>query len=175
MEKSSLCEVCNYSLRLTRRKDTNHQNNADIVEQVLIDPANVANFLPIDLKALSESGAFKGRSRSEKTKILKAIPPMDVDYYHRCKNPQCSFTRLLPKGTVIYRDHKKSAEKDFGNFGRFQPKLSTFPHTAKYICPNKSCKTHTNPGLREAVFFRVRNTLQLVYICNVCKHYWRKA
>lgn len=168
--ENSLCEICGYSLRLTKINHETRQNNVQLVEDLLTDPASVENYIPIDMQMLSNSEAFKKLSRSERNKILKMIPDSENIYYHKCKNRDCNNVKLLKPSTIIYEESTNRTQDDYTRF-KFSKIL---PKTSKYICPNKQCQTHTNANLREATFFRINNSLQLVYMCQVCNHYWKK-
>ena len=43
-----------------------------------------------------------------------------------------------------------------------------YPRTKDYTCKNVNCVTHKNEELKEAVFFRQKNTYQTTYLCTVC-------
>ena len=93
--ENSLCEICGYSLRLTKINHETRQNNVQLVEDLLADPTSVENYIPIDMQMLSNSEAFKKLSRSERNKILKMIPDSENIYYHKCKNRECNNVKLL--------------------------------------------------------------------------------
>ena len=167
---NSLCEICGYSLRLTKINQDSKQNNAQLVEDLLNDPNLVENYIPIDIQMLNNSEAFKKLSRSDRNKILKLIPDSENIYYHKCKNRDCNNVKLLKPNSIIYEESHNKTPEDYTRF-RYSKIL---PKTSKYICPNKQCRTHSQPNLREATFFRINNSLQLIYMCQVCNHYWKK-
>ena len=168
----SICDICGYSLRLTQYTSDIEQNNANLIEQVLANPSTVENFLPVNVQLLTSSVANKALNRTIRTKLLKLIPDTSLTYYHKCKNPECNFTRVLKPGTVIYSEqsHVKHLTQDYSRFKHSK----ILPQTAKYVCPNTNCKSKQNSNLRSASFFRVKQGLQLVYMCNICDHYWLK-
>ena len=172
MEKS-VCGICDYSLQLSKHGKTSRQDNAELVAQVLDDETSVHHFLPVDVQSLQASEPFKALNRTNRTKLLKAIPQSNLVYYQTCKNPDCGQTRLLAPG-LVYREERTKNEDIESNYSRFQDS-QVLPRTAKYKCPNKSCKTHAKPELRNAVFFRATNSLQIVYLCIECKHYWKQV
>ena len=90
--ENSLCEICGYSLRLTKINHETRQNNVQLVEDLLSDPTTVENYIPIDMQTLSNSEAFKKLSRSDRNRILKIIPDSENIYYHKCKNRECKRT-----------------------------------------------------------------------------------
>lgn len=44
------------------------------------------------------------------------------------------------------------------------------PHTHDYICKNPTCITNKDTSLKDAIFFKNKNSYQVNYICNVCFH-----
>ena len=50
---------------------------------------------------------------------------------------------------------------------------NTYPHTIHYKCPNKICETNKDKKLRDAIFFPDKKSLQLIYICCICKTEWK--
>ena len=170
--ESSLCQICGYSLRLTRRSQESKQNNAQIVQDLLKDPTQVENYLPIDIHSLTNSDAYKKIGRGDRNKLLKLIPESDNIYYHRCKNSECNQVKLLTPGSIIYEEGNDS-EDSLEDYTRFAHS-KVLAKTSKYKCKNSNCSSHAKPEMREAIFFRTNNSLQLVYMCLVCKHYWKK-
>ena len=173
MDKS-LCDICGITLRLSTRSTDIKQNNVQLIESLLADETAVENFLPIDIQALTSSEHFKALPRSNRTKLLEIIPQSSVIYYQTCKNKACGQTKMLPNGTLIYRQDRSVQQRVDTDYSRYRHS-KILPKTAKYKCTNPNCKTHQNPELRNAIFFRTKNTLQLVYICLECDHYWEHS
>lgn len=170
--EQSLCDICGNSLLLSQTSKEIKQDNQQIIEQILDNEENMSNFLPIDVQSLTTSEQFKSLSRVNRTKLLNIIPQSSVIYYQTCKNKECGQTRMLSPGTLIYKQERNIQHQFDEDYSRYRHS-KILPKTAKYICPNSDCKTHQNPKLRNAVFFREKNTLQLVYICMVCDKYWK--
>ena len=49
----------------------------------------------------------------------------------------------------------------------------TLPHTKFRKCPNEHCKTHTGDVSPNTVLYTEKKTLQLLYICFLCKTEWK--
>ena len=170
--EQSLCTICGNSLRLSQSNQEIKQDNQQLIEQILEDTDTVENFLPIDVKSLTFSDQFKALSRANRTKLLSVIPQSNVIYYQTCKNPKCGETRMLAPGTLIYKQERTIQQHIEEDYSRYRHS-NILPKTAKYICPNTDCRTHQNPRLRNAAFLRIKNSLQLVYICMVCDNNWK--
>lgn len=88
----------------------------------------------------------------------------------------CGNTEAMkPLTLVVSRKSQNISKEYFGN--EIDPKnladVHTFPHTRNYICPNKKCLTHPEPKTRDAVMFRIGNSLRMMYMCTVCNTMWK--
>jgi hypothetical protein len=93
------------------------------------------------------------------------------DSYFYCKN--CGYNEKIPDRTFIFsrsstNNNENSYNTKFINF-KYD---NTLPTTKKYNCINKDCKTHKDPILKKAVFYRFGGTYAIRYICTVCDYYW---
>lgn len=93
-------------------------------------------------------------------------------YYFKCTN--CGYIIPIQDDTLILRRTNEEHTED-----TVATKYSdmihdvTLPHTRNYICPNKSCKSHTEYNLRDAVWFKPdRNSYMIKYVCTTCKTVW---
>ena len=141
------------------------------------------NFSPDNLR---KSSGFRKLNTKEKEQVINAIQESlpktkkklfeniqvsdDVAYWI-CKG--CGFHKTLESGTVIYsesiNDQKELATReDYSNL----VDDVTLPNTHVYTCINKKCPTQKDPKQKDAVFKRVGNTYQLVYVCKACKSFW---
>ena len=83
----------------------------------------------------------------------------------------CKNYRPIEPGTLIFtKKYNAGSNNDSGD----NPLLvhdQTLARTKNYFCHNKKCKTHTDPGLKEAVL--TKNELdQMVYVCTQCTSHW---
>lgn len=86
-----------------------------------------------------------------------------------CKS--CQNSEPIKPGTVICHQSfgfdETSETEDYSLMIHDQ----TLSRTRAYICPNKKCKTHAAPDMREAVL--TKNYLhQIIYICTICEANW---
>jgi len=99
------------------------------------------------------------KEESVKKKIDKA--------YFICNN--CGFTKPIDEGTLIFSRVSSDISQNYSGSDLNDMKYSSIiPRTRKYICPNLECESHTDPRKREAVLFRMNNTLKIKYICLSC-------
>jgi hypothetical protein len=90
--------------------------------------------------------------------------------YFICKS--CGFSEQIKPGTAIVRrmSESSSMSEDMTKY-KDMVHAKELPHTKRYTCPNKTCKTHSNPDLKEAMFFRT-DGYKVKYVCNECKTLW---
>ena len=87
----------------------------------------------------------------------------------------CGNTEIVkPKTLIISKQSQDIAREYFGNNNKPENIVnsSTLLHTRDYICPNKTCSTHVDPGSRDAIMTRIGNSFKIMYICSLCKTSW---
>jgi DNA-directed RNA polymerase subunit M/transcription elongation factor TFIIS len=84
----------------------------------------------------------------------------------------CGYKNPSDKTLISQNLYGKSSIATFGSRKNYiyDPTLS---RTAKYVCPNEKCMTHTQPEKREAVFFNEGDSLKNIFICRVCQTEWK--
>ena len=109
------------------------------------------------------------------TKNIQNKPEEDIGknyYYFLCKN--CNNFEKIGNKTIIMtrtKNHKKTNISD----DKIKRMIhdETVPHTRNYVCPNKSCKSHDNYELRDAVFFKpYMDSYVTLTVCTVCQTKW---
>ena len=46
------------------------------------------------------------------------------------------------------------------------------PHTHDYTCKNPGCISHKDIKLKDAIFYKERNSYRVNYICTICFYNW---
>jgi hypothetical protein len=87
----------------------------------------------------------------------------------KCNN--CNNTKQINETTLLYEvnldnttNNKIKNIKD----NKLLCKDPLLPHTQDYICKNPECATHKNTKLRDAVFYKEKNSYNINYVCTVC-------
>jgi hypothetical protein len=154
-------------------------NVNDILNGSDID-INIKNF---NINDLNKNTAFNKLSNNQKTlvinRILEKVPKnknkqteniSSRDSYFYCKS--CGYNEIIPSKQFIFsRGDEKN--DDFYNY-RFRNYIhdNTLPRSKKYNCINEKCATHQNPSLKLAVFYRLKSSYNVRYICTVCNNFW---
>lgn len=128
----------------------------------------------IDIKKITSNAEFGKLKDSDKKGILKMLSSDFDDMqaaYRICKN--CSYHEKILETTLILSrintNISTSVEEDYSYMVYDQ----TLPHTRDYKCKNKSCKTHSDPTQKNAVWFRPKlNSYSTYYGCTICKIVW---
>ena len=97
----------------------------------------------------------------------------------KCNN--CNFTNQITETILLYQintdqSSNKSDQKSFKmktlEENEFMAKDPLLPHTHDYTCKNPGCITHKNKKLKDAIFYKEKNTFKVNYICCVCFYGW---
>jgi hypothetical protein len=85
----------------------------------------------------------------------------------------CGFSEPIKTGTAIVRRMSENTSDISADASIYKDMIHAkeLPYTRRYICPNKSCKTHSHPEKKEAQFLRTEH-YKIKYICNECKTAW---
>ncbi len=180
-------DTSNFDVSISSNKKISEISNS-IIESILngdILDIEVNETLIADINKLS---SFNKLSSNQKTLVInrlyEKIPKNQKvsklgtgssnntkQSYFYCKN--CGYNEKIPENMFIFsRNNEKITEAIFNpSFlnSKYDP---TLPTTKKYNCINEKCKTHAEPIIKKAVFYRHMNTYGLTYICCVCDSYW---
>jgi len=155
----------------------------NIIEKILNDD-NITNSMisTVRLDQITKSEKYKALGKKQKSIIQNKYSEIvdkiseSVNAFYFCKN--CMYSEpITPNALVISRISGKTSS-NYVNVEKFKNKIHSkiLPYTRNYICINEKCDTnHKDPKKRktkEAVFFRVGNSMQIVYTCVVCNSYW---
>ena len=85
-----------------------------------------------------------------------------------------NYEKIEPRTLLVSKKSKEMSKEYIGN--NIKPEIlidvPTLPHTRNYICPNKTCKTNSQPETRDAVMTRVGDTFKMLYVCVPCGTVW---
>jgi hypothetical protein len=87
----------------------------------------------------------------------------------KCNN--CNNTKQISETTLLYEinlDNTTNNKIKNIKENKLLCKDPLLPHTQDYVCKNPECPTHKNTKLRDAVFYKEKNSYNINYICTVC-------
>jgi hypothetical protein len=128
----------------------------------------------VDIKKVTSNAEFGKLKDAEKKGILKLLSDELDDMqsaYRICKN--CSYHEKIIETTLILSRMNTNISVNVEEDYSYMVYDKTLPHTRDYKCKNKSCKTHSDPTLKNAVWFRPKlNSYSTYYGCIQCKTVW---
>lgn len=183
------CPKCSNAFDIARTiLDSQTGGNYDDIVDKILKTKKLDNISKIDLSKLLKSISYKKLHTKEKETVFNVLQDSQPENmkllmknkntkfnetnvaYFVCKN--CAFNKIIKDGTLIYsKSENMSSITDMKN----RIHSSILPLTRKYLCPNKSCKTHKQVKLKEAVMVRVPNSYEVKYICKECKTQWNST
>ena len=174
-----------YELKISEMSLTENSLLSDtLINEVLEGKETNINYKNFDLNDLNKNQIFNKLSNNQKTlvinRILEKVPKtikinkstdLNKESYNYCKT--CGYYEKIKNKTSIFTRGNEKKNYSY-NLKFLQYKNDyTLPTTKKYNCINDSCKTHTDPKIKYAVFFRDReSSYNVKYICTVCDSYW---
>lgn len=87
----------------------------------------------------------------------------------------CDYLEEILDGALIISKTNLNLTSDYRNKNNDIEMINdkTLPHTRNYVCPNKSCNSHDDHSVRDAVWFKPsQNNYAIKMICISCKTIW---
>ena len=192
------CEVCNNILDITRTKpgiegkneepsnvsSGSEQNDEENYEKILKklesgDEISNEELASIDISRMIKLPYYKkiNNKGKLKKKLMNMIEDMtnsdlNIKAYYMCRN--CSFSSPIKSGyhVISLPPEGENANPEIYEHPTRLSNLvhsNILPRTRNFKCPNVNCGTNKSKIPTEAVFFRMDNVYQLIYICTVCQ------
>ena len=133
----------------------------------------------VSIELLSKHQKFLDMKPQDKEKLLKIITVLTTDTddaisaYKLCKN--CLYSEHLTERTLVISRMNASGVSGYNDSNRygFMKYDKSLPHTRNYVCKNKSCPSHTDHTLRNAVWYRPMTDSYMTYMtCCECSAFW---
>ena len=173
-----ICKRCNYLLNIS--KITNYKK-IDNINDFMYEYNNLEQdfIINFDKKQLENHINKKNINDTEKTKILSfydSIINKNLFNKYILNCPTCGTEYKLEPETVIYNLNLKKQDLIFDDDDLdYIFNDNTLPRTKDYICKNSNCSTNIDGfdlKLKEAVFYRAKNSYITKYACTNCKTSW---
>jgi len=90
----------------------------------------------------------------------------------KCNN--CNHIKKITETTILYQINMEDKDIKIKNLeeNELLVKNPLLPHTHDYTCKNPSCITHKKNELKDAVFYKDKNSYKPNYICTICFYNW---
>ena len=124
---------------------------------------------------LEENKYYKNLSDEQKDKLNLLFSTSNIMSGIEFKCNNCNFRKKIKETIRLYQ---MSVESTYSvNRSTEDNKLLAmnpiYPRTRDYTCKNINCITHKDINIKEAVFFREKDSYQTNYICTVCFSGWK--
>ena len=91
---------------------------------------------------------------------------------YECTN--CNFSNQIVKTTLLF---EMNIDDNFNKIKKIDDNEllcndPLMPHTHDYTCKNPSCITHKDIKIKDAIFYKDKNSYKVNYICSVCFYNW---
>lgn len=150
------CPNCSNSLSITQQDQTEQSNTQNVSET------------PVTVSSSSNEPS------KEVSKIQNKVSSLSNKAYFKCSN--CGYAQEIEPGTqILSRAPEKSTSDHIIDPSKYKNMIydEAVPHTRNYICPNKSCKSHTDHSVREAIWFKPnRYSYTIINVCKACQTAW---
>lgn len=177
------CPKCNYLLDITKTIEKGAEDDT------IITPLNMNQFINLALSDkeiddnhtvtfsindLSNNPKFKKMDKESQKFIitrydeLKNASTGRHSAFFQCNS--CGYSKAIKPGTLLF--NRSYVIEDIVEDPRMKTIDPTLPRTKDYVCRNDKCESHKNLDLKEAVFFRKKNSFQLTYVCCLCETAW---
>jgi aspartate carbamoyltransferase regulatory subunit len=82
--------------------------------------------------------------------------------------------KKITETTILYQINMEDKDIKIKNLeeNELLVKNPLLPHTHDYTCKNPSCITHKKNELKDAVFYKDKNSYKPNYICTICFYNW---
>lgn len=177
------CPKCNYSFDIS--KATSEDTEVD-TRKKLEDPKSAIKRLKAD-KDLSEymatftkeeleSNKFYSKlddEMKEKLNILFEQTPIIGGIMFKCNN--CNYRKKIKETIRLYQLNIDSTYSVYHSLedNKLLIMNPIYPRTRDYNCKNINCITHKDEDIKEAIFFREKDSYLTNYVCSVCYSGWK--
>lgn len=169
-----ICPKCDYILNINKIKTKlDDVVNKELIEKFIEYTLKNKTFeflIEFNLDSLLNNNSFKKLSESDKKIIKDKYKNVYTNAFFICDN--CGYKEQLSNNTIIYKNNIINDDTFLLSNINTEQKINdlTLPRTKNYICRNKNCKVKESD--KEAVYFRISNSYQLIYICCSCNEIW---
>lgn len=159
-------------------------NVVDEIIEKLLNDVEITNAMisNIRIDQIIKSEKYKELGKKQKSLVQNKYSEIvdkisdSVNAFYFCKN--CMYSEPILSGALVISRISGKTSSNYVNVEKFKNKIHSqiLPYTRNYICINDECDTNNKDPkkrkIKEAVFYRVGNSMQVAYTCAICKSYW---
>jgi len=173
------CPKCNYSFDITKSSSTIDDRKplddpVDALKRLKANK-NLLNYKATFTKEqLNEHKVYKKLSDEDKRKLVVLFDENKTFGGIEFKCMNCNYRKQIKESIRLYQvniDAKFTSYKSIED-NKILALNPIYPRTKDYECKNINCITHKDSMIKEAVYFREKDSYQLNYLCTVCYNSW---
>ncbi len=175
------CPNCSYLFDISKSSKVSKDEDTRIVIKKLVDAFKKlednedltkykAEFSKEEMAKNKKYQKLKEEDKIKMNQLFEEIVSSGAEF--KCEN--CNFTKQIGETTLLYQINMEDKVEKIKSLeeNELVTKDPLLPHTHDYTCKNPSCVTHKNTGIKDAVFYREKNSYKLNYICAICFYSW---
>lgn len=173
------CTKCGYSFNFQKASEildefVTIKEIPNFIEDTLQDNNRIIGDFTLNQLTTNKIFSKLDTQQKDRIKTLYKFTKTDLGNKGLLKCSSCKFIKFIDTGQILLEDTFGPSDKHDDVFNTSLRTLdNTLPRTREYTCYNKSCKSHKDKKLREAVIYRKNNTLEVSYMCCACNEYWK--
>lgn len=177
------CPKCNYSFDISKATggegvDESKKIINDIAGAVkrVIAGKDMSNYISkFTQEELEQDKSYKKLSDEMKDNMKQLFNTISSTGGIEFKCNNCNYRKKIKETIRLYQMNVDSSysihrSQDDNKLLALNP---IYPRTRDYTCKNINCITHKDENIKEAVFYREKDSYQTNYICNVCFSGWK--
>jgi len=177
------CPKCSYSLDIVKVTGNSSLQIDDkqkvssvttAIKELIVNKINPDILEPsFTIESMKKNSKFKKLNIENKQQLLQLFNQSGGSSKVQFKCSNCAYTQGINDTTKLYQINindtkKKLKESDYLLIVN-NPILA---RTKDYTCKNSKCHTHTDPSIKEAVFYHENNDLTVNYVCTTCHYHY---
>ncbi len=175
------CPNCSYLFDISKSSKVSKDEDTRIVIKKLVDAFKKlednedltkykAEFSKEEMAKNKKYQKLKDEDKIKMNQLFEEIVSSGAEF--KCEN--CNFTKQIGETTLLYQINMEDKVEKIKSLeeNELVTKDPLLPHTHDYTCKNPSCITHKNTSIKDAVFYREKNSYKLNYICAICFYSW---
>ena len=175
------CPNCSYLFDISKSSNTIKVVDTRILINKVVDAINLfeegtnlsnykATFPKEEINKNKKYQKIKEEDKIKFNQIFEELVSSGAEF--KCNN--CNNSKQITETTLLYQLNMKNKFVKITSLdeNELMCRDPTLPHTHDYTCKNIECITHTNNILKDAVFYKLRNSYKVNYICGNCFFNW---
>jgi hypothetical protein len=173
------CPLCNYLFDITKSSISTQKDTRKEVDKIvdlfklIEENKDLTKYKAVfDKNELLKNKKYQKMTDVEKLNIKQIFDDI-LDYGAIFKCNRCGNIENIVDTTLLFQislNNNKQIKTIKEN--KLLCNNPILPRTKDYNCKNINCETHNNENIKEAVFYKDKNSYKINYICCVCNFGW---